>query len=327
MPYVLALSTLKDTDDQQVVEPALPVASDDVLSSDTPVLNPTPSVAEPGMSVRPLVPPPIASAERNTEVPGNQQQSDVSDVPNVLSSASEISTEVSVVQSSASAVAASAGVTNDDVPVLATPTKVEPISGNSTVQSEASDTPEIPEASADTAAASPPPLKDEPVPVADDADVGAQIVNTTARTNGTQLGDDNSQVPQEDAANVSSQAPPAPPKESVFIRLNNRIKALDNRLDANVTLIQHYLGELSARYDPKIVFCMCVCVCVSVCLCLNMHGGQKKKKQKKRKKGIVACQKQLQGAVWCKTRLLNSGGQFDQLCNFIDGAILARALC
>ena len=30
--------------------------------------------------------------------------------------------------------------------------------------------------------------------------------------------------------------------------------------------------------------------------------------------------------MWCKTRLLNSGGQFDQLCNLIDGTILARAL-
>lgn len=51
------------------------------------------------------------------------------------------------------------------------------------------------------------------------------------------------------AMNNGSQSPQAPPtKESVFIRLNNRIKSLDNRLDANVTLIQHYLDELSARY-------------------------------------------------------------------------------
>ena len=30
--------------------------------------------------------------------------------------------------------------------------------------------------------------------------------------------------------------------------------------------------------------------------------------------------------MWCKTRLFNSGGQFDQLFNLIDGAILARVL-
>ena len=48
-------------------------------------------------------------------------------------------------------------------------------------------------------------------------------------------------------------------------------------------------------------------------------------KKKKEKKGIVAGQKQPLGAVWCKTRLFNSGGQFDQLCNLIGGAILARS--
>ena len=52
---------------------------------------------------------------------------------------------------------------------------------------------------------------------------------------------------------------------------------------------------------------MCVCVCEEI------------------KKGIITGQNL--GAVWCKTRLLNGGGQFDQLCNLIDGAILARALC
>ena len=56
---------------------------------------------------------------------------------------------------------------------------------------------------------------------------------------------------------------------------------------------------------------VCVCVCV---------------KKKKKKKGIVAGQKkQPLGAVWCKTRLFNSGDQFDQLCNLIGGAILARS--
>ena len=51
----------------------------------------------------------------------------------------------------------------------------------------------------------------------------------------------------------------------------------------------------------------------------------KRKKKEEEKKGIVAGQKQPLGAVWCKTRLFNSGGQFDQLCNLIGGAILARS--
>ena len=46
-----------------------------------------------------------------------------------------------------------------------------------------------------------------------------------------------------------------------------------------------------------------------------------------KKNGIVAGQKQPLGAVWCKTRLLNSGGQFDRLCNLIGGAILAQEIC
>ena len=46
---------------------------------------------------------------------------------------------------------------------------------------------------------------------------------------------------------------------------------------------------------------------------------------KKKKKGIVAGEKQPLKAVWCKTRLFNSGGQFDQTCNLISGAILARS--
>ena len=46
---------------------------------------------------------------------------------------------------------------------------------------------------------------------------------------------------------------------------------------------------------------------------------------KNEKNGIVAGQKQPLGAVWCKTRLLNSGGQFNQLCNLINSAILAHA--
>ena len=39
---------------------------------------------------------------------------------------------------------------------------------------------------------------------------------------------------------------------------------------------------------------------------------------KKEEEGIVAGLKQALGAVWWKTRLFNSGGQFDKLCNLID---------
>ena len=60
---------------------------------------------------------------------------------------------------------------------------------------------------------------------------------------------------------------------------------------------------------------------VHVHVCVWGGGGKKKRK------GIVAGQKQPLGAVCCKTKLFNSGGQFDQLCNLIGGAILARALC
>ena len=56
------------------------------------------------------------------------------------------------------------------------------------------------------------------------------------------------------------------------------------------------------------------------CVCLSVYGGQKNEK-----KGIVAGQKKPLGAVWCKTRLFNSDGQCDQLCNLIGGAILARS--
>ena len=70
--------------------------------------------------------------------------------------------------------------------------------------------------------------------------------------------------------------------------------------------------------------CVCVCVGVRVCVCRCVCGG------------VCRC---VCGGVWvwpkigtgscvlCKTRLLNSGGQFDQLCNLIGGAILAQVLC
>ena len=58
-----------------------------------------------------------------------------------------------------------------------------------------------------------------------------------------------------------------------------------------------------------------------------MYGGQKTNKQtnKQTKNELSLAKKQPLGAVWCKTRLFNSGGQFDQLCNLIGGAILARS--
>ena len=58
---------------------------------------------------------------------------------------------------------------------------------------------------------------------------------------------------------------------------------------------------------------VCVCVCC--------------KKKRKKKKGIVTGQNQPLRAVWCNTRLLNSGGQFDQTCNLFGGAIPAQGLC
>ena len=102
--------------------------------------------------------------------------------------------------------------------------------------------------------------------------------------------------------------------------------------------------------------CVCVCVCVDfqlkhcgfdprrvrfhtssfsfsisgwlptakcVCLCMSEYMWEKKRK----KKGIVTGQNQPLRAVWCNTRLLNSGGQFDQTCNLFGGAIPAQGLC
>ena len=55
-----------------------------------------------------------------------------------------------------------------------------------------------------------------------------------------------------------------------------------------------------------------------------LRGG---KKRKKKKGGIVAGQKQPLGAVWCKTRLFNSGGQFDpdRWCNSSTSTMLAHS--
>ena len=57
--------------------------------------------------------------------------------------------------------------------------------------------------------------------------------------------------------------------------------------------------------------CVCSCTC----------GGRKKKKKKS---GVVSGQKQPLRAVWCKTRLLNSGCQFDQSWNLFSRTILAH---
>ena len=66
---------------------------------------------------------------------------------------------------------------------------------------------------------------------------------------------------------------------------------------------------------------------VRVCVCVCERERKKKKKKKKKKKGIVTGQNQPLRAVWCNTRLLNSGGQFDQTCNLFSGAIPAQGLC
>ena len=73
----------------------------------------------------------------------------------------------------------------------------------------------------------------------------------------------------------------------------------------------------------RVCECVYVCVCVCVCMCVCVR----KKKEKKRKKGLVTGQNQPLRAVWCKTRLLNIGGQFDQTCNLFGGAIPAQGLC
>ena len=59
-----------------------------------------------------------------------------------------------------------------------------------------------------------------------------------------------------------------------------------------------------------------------MCMSEYMWWGEKKEK-----KGIVTGQNQPLRSVWCKTRLLNSGGQFDRTCNLYGGAIPAQGLC
>ena len=66
------------------------------------------------------------------------------------------------------------------------------------------------------------------------------------------------------------------------------------------------------------VICSMDQVCVRACVRVRVRvwGG-----------GIVTGQNQPLRAVWCKTRLLNSGGQFDQTGNLFGCAIPAQGLC
>ena len=94
--------------------------------------------------------------------------------------------------------------------------------------------------------------------------------------------------------------------------------------------------------------CVCMCVCVCICMCSGLCSRYPIETLRVRsppstvshvfllllylrvvtnsqmsmseyiwwkKNGIVTGQNQALRAVWCKTRLLNSGGQFDQTCN------------
>ena len=63
---------------------------------------------------------------------------------------------------------------------------------------------------------------------------------------------------------------------------------------------------------------LCVCVCLSVCVCVCVC---------EEKMELSLAKKQPRRAVWCKTKLLNSGGQFDQPCNLFTGAIPAQGPC
>ena len=74
--------------------------------------------------------------------------------------------------------------------------------------------------------------------------------------------------------------------------------------------------------------CVWVRSCVRACVWLPtanayvyawVHVVGKKEKEKKE----LSLAKNSQ--VWCETKLLNSGGQFDQTCNLVGGAILAQA--
>ena len=108
------------------------------------------------------------------------------------------------------------------------------------------------------------------------------------------------------------------------------VKKCTNAAKRNV--YRHCKSHLHVRVCcSEIRACMCVRVCVHARVCVCVYGCQMCMSEyawwKNKQKGIVANQKQPLGAVWCKTRLFNSGGQFDQHCNLTNGVILARALC
>ena len=94
---------------------------------------------------------------------------------------------------------------------------------------------------------------------------------------------------------------------------SNSIQKIVRSIPTECSNTRLYSPSLSLRgyQEPK--------VCVRV---MGKPFGKKKKK-----KGFVTRQKQPLRAVWCKTKLVNSGGQFDQLCNLINGAILAQIIC
>ena len=91
------------------------------------------------------------------------------------------------------------------------------------------------------------------------------------------------------------------------------------------------IETLRVRSPPStatFVFLLLLCLRwlpTAKCVCLSMSVLWKKSIIIK--KWIVAGQKQPLGGVWCKTRLLNNGGQFDRLCNLIGGAVLAKVIC
>ena len=90
---------------------------------------------------------------------------------------------------------------------------------------------------------------------------------------------------------------------------------------------------------PCACVCPCVCVCVSVCpcvcvraracvcACLPLDFSEVHAKTFDTAQEQVCPNYQPLRAVWCNTRLLNSGGQFDQTCNLFGGAIPAQGLC
>ena len=94
-------------------------------------------------------------------------------------------------------------------------------------------------------------------------------------------------------------------------------------------MVQWFMQSKHCGFDPRRVrfhtsffsFSISGWLPTAKCVCLSTCGGEKKEKKKK---GIVTGQNQPLRAVWCNTRLLNSGGQ---TCNLFGGAIPAQGLC